>query len=86
MFSNNDLLHFQVESTIGSLVAGIVYLVLRRRDYASSDFVLTTIAIVCTVGVAILTRLINVPVNETLMTWQVSSPPENVMRFAQAGS
>ena len=25
--------------------------------------------------------LINVPVNQTLMTWQVSSPPENVMQL-----
>lgn len=38
-------------------------------------------AIFCTVCVIILTRLINVPINETLMTWQASSPPENVMQL-----
>ena len=41
----------------------------------------TTIATLCTIGVIILTRLINVPINETLMTWQVSAPPENAMQL-----
>ena len=64
-----------------SLVAGIAWLVLERRHYRRREFLLTAIAIVCTVGVIILTRLINVPINETLMTWQASSPPENVMQL-----
>jgi uncharacterized membrane protein len=66
---------------IGSLVGGIAWLVLERRRYRRREFLLTAIAIVCTVVVITLTRLINVPINETLMTWQVSSPPENVMQL-----
>jgi uncharacterized membrane protein len=66
---------------IGSLLAGIIALVLLRRNYQSRDFIFTTIATLCTVCVAILTLLINVPVNETLMTWQASAPPENVMQL-----
>jgi hypothetical protein len=65
----------------GSLLAGVVSLVLLRRNYRSREFIFTMIAVVCTVCVVILTRLINVPINETLMTWQVSSPPENVMQL-----
>lgn len=65
----------------GSLLAGVISLVLLRRDYKSRDFIFTAIAIVCTACVVILTRLINVPINETLMTWQASSPPENVMQL-----
>ncbi len=65
----------------GSLLAGVIALVLIRRNYQSREFVFTTIATLCTVFVAILTVLINVPVNETLMTWQASSPPENVMQL-----
>jgi uncharacterized membrane protein len=64
-----------------SLVAGVISLVLLRRNYQSRAFIFTLIATLCTVGVVILTRLINVPVNETLMTWQASSPPENVMQL-----
>jgi len=65
----------------GSLVAGLIALILQRRNYASKEFVFTAIATLCTVGVIILTRLINSPINETLMTWQVASPPENVMQL-----
>jgi hypothetical protein len=66
---------------VGSFLAGVISLVLLRRNYQSRDFIFTTIATLCTVFVVILTRLINVPINETLMTWQVSSPPENVMQL-----
>jgi uncharacterized membrane protein YraQ (UPF0718 family) len=66
---------------IGSLLAGIISLVLLRRNYKSSEFILTTIATACIACALILTRLINVPINETLMTWHVSSPPENVMQL-----
>ena len=65
----------------GSLIAGLVLLTLERRDYRSKEFIFTAIATLCTIGVIILTRLINVPINETLMTWQVSAPPENVMQL-----
>ena len=66
---------------IGSLLAGILSLVIQRRNYRSTQFLLTLIALVCTVAVMILTVLKNVPVNQTLMTWQISSPPENVMQL-----
>jgi ABC-type Na+ efflux pump permease subunit len=66
---------------VGSLLAGALSLALLRRDYRSREFIFTTIATLCTLCVVIVTRLINVPINETLMTWQVSSPPENVMQL-----
>ena len=65
----------------GSLLAGVISLILLRRNYKSREFIFTTIATLCTVCVVILTRLINVPINETLMTWQASSPPGNVMQL-----
>ena len=66
---------------IGSLLAGIVSLVLQRRNYRNTHFLLTVIALACNGAVIILTVLINVPVNQTLMTWQIASPPENVMQL-----
>ncbi len=65
----------------GSLLSGIVSLVLLRRNYERKEFIFTAIATICTLGVITLTRLINVPINETLMTWQAASPPENVMQL-----
>jgi hypothetical protein len=66
---------------ISSLLAGITWLSLQRRNYKSREFVFTTLATVCNLSVMILTILINVPVNETFMTWQASTPPENVMQL-----
>jgi uncharacterized membrane protein len=65
----------------GSLLAGVIVLILQRRNYASKEFVFTLMATLCTMGVIVMTRLINVPINETLMTWQVAAPPENVMQL-----
>jgi uncharacterized membrane protein len=66
---------------VGSVLAGLISLILTRRDYRSNEFIFTGIATICTLVVIVVTRLINVPINETLMTWQVSSPPENVMQL-----
>jgi uncharacterized membrane protein YraQ (UPF0718 family) len=66
---------------VGGLLAGVISLVLLRRNYQSREFIFTIIAMLCTACVVILTRLINVPINETLMTWQISTPPENVMQL-----
>ena len=65
----------------GSLIAGVLSLVVTRRNFQSKEFLFTAIATVCTISVLVLTRLINVPINETLMTWQAASPPENVMQL-----
>ena len=65
----------------GSVLAGVVSLALMRRSYKTPEFLLSAVAVVCTVAVIILTRLINVPINETLMTWQVATPPDNVMQL-----
>lgn len=66
---------------ISSLVAGILWLILRRRDFRSSEYLLTAIATFCNVIVMIVTLLINIPVNETMMSWQASAPPDNVMQL-----
>ena len=66
---------------VGSFVAGVLSLVLLRRNYREKDFLFIAIAVLCNAAVFILTLLINVPINEVLMTWQVSLPPENVMQL-----
>ena len=64
-----------------SLLSGAITLVLLRREYKSSQFVFTAVATLCVLAVIVMTRSINVPLNETLMTWQASSPPENLMQL-----
>ena len=62
-----------------SLLAGAITLFLLRRDYKSSQFFFTTIATLCVVAVIVITRLVNVPVNEALMTGRIDAPPHNLM-------
>jgi len=64
-----------------SLLSGLISLLLLRRDYRSKNFVFTAIATLATLFVIVLTRAVNVPVNEALMTWQLSSPPSNVIEL-----
>lgn len=64
-----------------SLLAGIISLFLLRKDYRSKGFIFTAVATPCTLFVIVLTHAVNVPINEALMTWQVSSPPPNVMQL-----
>jgi uncharacterized membrane protein len=64
-----------------SLLAGLISLALLRRYYKSPVFIFTLISTLCTLGVIVLTRLINVPINDLLMTWQVSAPPQNVAQL-----
>jgi hypothetical protein len=64
-----------------SLLSGLISLFLLRRDYRNKIFIFTILATLATLFVIVLTRLVNVPINEALMTWQVSSPPANVMEL-----
>jgi uncharacterized membrane protein len=61
-----------------SLLSGVITLVLLKRDYKSSQFIFTAIAMLCVLAVIILTRLVNVPINEALMTWRINAPPQNL--------
>jgi hypothetical protein len=63
------------------LLSGLISLGLMRRQYNTKIFVFTAIATLATLFVIVLTRSVNVPINETLMTWQASSPPPNVMEL-----
>ena len=64
-----------------SLFTGVISLVLLRRELRTKTFVFTAVATLCTLIVIVATRLVNVPINEALMTWQASSPPPNVMEL-----
>jgi uncharacterized membrane protein len=64
-----------------SLLSGLISLVLLRGELRTKTLVFTAVATLCTLIVIALTRSVNVPINEALMTWQASSPPLNVMEL-----
>lgn len=66
---------------ITSLLSGVISLIFLRRYYKSSEFIFTAIATICVLAVVILTRTVNVPINEVMMTWSATAPPQNVMEL-----
>lgn len=63
---------------IATLVACITWLVFIRRNYRSAEFWLVAGTTVGVVLCGILTRLVNVPLNDQLVKWSVAFPPPNV--------
>ena len=60
-----------------SIVSGLMAAFLLRRKYKGKDFIFTAIGTLCIAAVLVLTRIVNVPINNELMTWQISAPPAN---------
>jgi uncharacterized membrane protein len=52
-----------------------------RRD--RPDFYLLIAASTCAIAVALITAFGNIPINNQIVTWSISSPPPNWMDLAQ---
>ena len=61
-----------------AIAAALGWLLLMRGQWNSSRFWLVAFATGATVFAAALTRAVNIPINNQLMTWSVASPPDNV--------
>jgi uncharacterized membrane protein len=61
-----------------SIVSGAFVLVALRRRSRSIQFACTALATIGVVVVLVHTRIINVPINDALMTWQASAPPADL--------
>ncbi|GEM_PF-757942 len=58
-----------------SILSGVTASLLLRRFFKSRDFLFTAAGTLCIAGVFILTLIVNVPINNALMTWQITAPP-----------
>ena len=63
---------------ITAIIAGLVWLILLRKQLMSAGFLLAAIATVCSTVALILTVKVNFPLNDLLMTWNAASPPADV--------
>jgi len=61
-----------------SLLSGVVSLILLRRESRTQLFIFTALATLCVLVVIVLTRVVNVPINDALMTWNATAPPSNL--------
>lgn len=65
------------------IVAGGVSAFLSRRSSRAAS-VLFLLGSVAFAAVFVLTRMVNVPINDQLMTWQIANPPEDYWRIWQS--
>jgi uncharacterized membrane protein len=66
---------------IAALLSTLTWLFLLRSDVRSSQFAVIALATICLLVVFGLTMGINVPINNTLMTWNASAPPSDAMEI-----
>ena len=64
-----------------AILSSVAWLILIRSRVGSRGFSFLVLATLAYLSIAVLTRTINVPINDLLMTWNASSPPPNVMEI-----
>ena len=64
-----------------AILSDITWLVVIRSRVRTVGFVFLALATLAYVSILVLTRAINVPINNQLMTWHASSPPPDVMEI-----
>ena len=64
--------------TLASVVGALAWLIIVRARWDDAQFLLVALAIGAMVLGAVLTLLVNIPINNQLMTWNVDAPPQNM--------
>lgn len=72
---------FMPPLVLGALGSAVIWLVLLRRSWRSTEFWLVAVSAVAIAIIAGLTRAINVPLNNALMTWSIDAPPPDLRQI-----
>jgi uncharacterized membrane protein len=63
---------------IAAIIAAIGWLILVRSQWREAEFWIIASAACAVIFIAVLTRAVNIPLNEQLMTWSITDPPANL--------
>jgi uncharacterized membrane protein len=69
---------FMPPLVLTALLAALAWLVLERSQWRSAEFWLIAASVLGIVLIAAMTRAVNVPLNNQLMTWDIAAPPSNL--------
>src|SRR5690242_8303148 len=72
---------FMPPLNITALLTALVWMVLIRSRWASVEFWLIAVSMCGIALVAGLTRTVNVPLNNRLMTWNIDAPPSDLEKM-----
>ena len=70
--------------TLGAALAGLAWLVMLWRNRRTIEFWLVAASTIGILFIIVVTRAVNVPINDQLMTWSVSAPPPNLRELWSA--
>lgn len=62
---------------LAAVLAGLTWLLLVRSQWRGAEFWLIAAFTGGIVFISVLTRAVNVPLNDQLMTWSIAAPPTN---------
>ncbi len=80
-FQQIQHMHFKpllIPITLGAVLGGLIWIWSLRARWRAAEFWLATAGTAAMVAVAVMTRLVNFPINDALMTWSAAAPPANV--------
>ena len=63
---------------VGAVLGGVIWVWLLRSRWRTVEFWLAAAGAAAMIVAAALTRIVNFPINDALMTWQAAAPPPNV--------
>ena len=69
---------FMPPLVLTTLLAALAWLVMVRSQWTSAEFWLIAASTCGIVLIAAMTRAVNVPLNNQLMTWDIAAPPSNL--------
>jgi uncharacterized membrane protein len=69
---------FMPVMVLTALASSILWLITIRSQWRTTEFRLVAVALAAILLVAAMTRAVNVPLNNQLMTWDTAAPPANL--------
>lgn len=64
--------------TVGAVLSGLIWVWILRSRCRSFEFCFAAMSAAAMIVAAALTRIVNFPINDALMTWYAAAPPPNV--------
>ena len=63
---------------LGSTLGSLIWTILLRDRWQTAEWWLVALSAAAMLAVAVMTRVVNIPINKRLMTWDANAPPADV--------
>lgn len=84
IFQQVQHVHFKpvmMPLTLLALLSCVLWVALAARRPRGLQFYLAALGALCFIGAFVITRIVNFPINDALMTWSAAAPPGNLRQL-----